>query len=577
MTSVKAETKEAKRVRKEKKKKKKSKERKSKNKALEEKQIKNDADQEEKVIKNTDDTTSNHDDDQADQEEEEVIMQSTSLSSSNDVSTTATTSEVTIKVAKPISTTECPLVVSFLNGVPSSSSSTAPPTFTWHKAHRADTVVTGRDSTCTYTSSSSSSNNNNGDTDNTAFTKLIVGIFDRRTNSLTLHETADRGRVFPVTQTIIATTNNNNGDSSDDDDDDEGNKTKVLNLGNLTEAEKRRVLFDSFGSSKKKKQLRGQDANRVNASSSSNLSDAVGRQAVMSESNVKALEEAKKTMVDTKRDTMLTSTAVTKAFEDARRAFLPPFNTEAKRPCEVYNPERMCDEASWSQIARTVDGCIYKFKDEHNLNADGGDDDNNDNNPGWVTAITSRGGQWNNDVEMEILRSVQDPMQNRQRIRCTLLLHHCINFYKYFHHSRDGSDGGSKRARATAEDLAKRMQLPYDVANRLLELFCVNDGDSYAVTKQLTNKLMVYMLLLYLMASGGKEMKVGSIQPLVTLLRVESNMASNLLRQAGCTVASRKSSTTVDGSDSVSTTKTALAVTLNVPLKFPPPKRKRGG
>ena len=128
------------------------------------------------------------------------------------------------------------------------------------------------------------------------------------------------------------------------------------------------------------------------------------------------------------------------------------------------------------------------------------------------------------------------------------------------------------------EKIAGRMRLPYDVAPHLLHLFSTQHHNirsnaastapnsdaatiaTYSMDKPLKNKCLVHILLLYLIAHG-KEMKVGSINGIAKTLHLEMNVASNLLIQAGCTVAKKVGGT--------------VAVTLKAPLKFPPSKKIR--
>ena len=71
------------------------------------------------------------------------------------------------------------------------------------------------------------------------------------------------------------------------------------------------------------------------------------------------------------------------------------------------------------------------------------------------------------------------------------------------------------------------------------------------------------MLLTYLTAMGGKDMKVGDVTAFVKELKIEMKNASELLRQAGCIMKKGK------GADS------GTGVELRVPLVFPGPKRGR--
>ena len=220
-------------------------------------------------------------------------------SSKKDKKKDSSSGSVGIKVMKN-SSTSAPLVVSFPNGVPSVAHNS--PSFTWSVQKRKTVAgkvlgkqVQGHDRTCNFSSHVVTSNASSKETSRlqTPMTKFMVGVFDKETNSLTLHLSAEDGKIFPLQQTIRSSNADNN-----DSDDENGNQYGIeehFSLANMTEAEKRRVLFDSFGSAKKKKQLKGIDANKVNVSSvvgtDTNMLDAVNRQN-LSKSNVEAMKEA---------------------------------------------------------------------------------------------------------------------------------------------------------------------------------------------------------------------------------------------------------------------------------------------
>lgn len=226
-----------------------------------------------------------------------------------------------------------------------------------------------------------------------------------------------------------------------------------------------------------------------------------------------------------------------------------------------------------------MDACIYKAfegADENNPEGAGGTDDANES---WVNSLTSRGGTWSKPV-LDIFNTIQDPTYNKPRIKCILLLHYILNFYKFFSRSKHNTVSN-----ITVEKIAARIRLPYDVAPRLLHLFTTRvhenhtsapptpsqnpdsqqqqqhqTSGSYTMDKPHLNKCLAHILLLYIMAHG-KEMKVGSINGLVHTLQIELSVANNLLRQSGCTVTKKVGGT--------------IAVSLNAPLKFPPPKRMK--
>ena len=137
----------------------------------------------------------------------------------------------------------------------------------------------GQDHTCTYFSNSLNSKLNRK---NQPMSKILLGVFDKQTKSLTLHLSAENGRIFPLQQSIKP----HRGAMSE---------AEHLSLDNLTEAEKYRLLFDTFGSNKKKKELKGRDANKINVDNvvgtDSSMVNAVKRQK-LSHSNIEGMKEA---------------------------------------------------------------------------------------------------------------------------------------------------------------------------------------------------------------------------------------------------------------------------------------------
>jgi hypothetical protein len=180
-----------------------------------------------------------------------------------------------------------PLVVSFPGGVPASiledgGNSQDKPTFQWMPL-KASSVrgkqVVGLDATCAYTAETAGRGHDG------RLTKLVVGIYDSQENRLILQPVAEKGTVFSLAQQVSNY--------------DEGTNNMDATTAHMTPMERRRVLFESFGSSKKQKILKSQAANVVSVDSvvgaGSAMMDAMGRQGTqISESNRKAMEEASK-------------------------------------------------------------------------------------------------------------------------------------------------------------------------------------------------------------------------------------------------------------------------------------------
>mmetsp|Transcript_4860 Transcript_4860/g.5390 ORF Transcript_4860/g.5390 Transcript_4860/m.5390 type:complete len:562 (-) Transcript_4860:47-1732(-) len=453
-----------------------------------------------------------------------------------------TTTKLQIQVS-PYSQSSDPVVISFPAGLPSSlttktaktaraasarsvrfedeetdtNSSSKLPAFTWTAVKSArGRLIHGNDDTCTYISS------NGGRGHDGRNTKLYVGVYHKPTASLKLIPSAEKGTVFAMNQSVTSY-----------------HDSKSLDFRNMSLAERRRMVFESFGSQKKKKVLRSQQANVVEMRSvvgaGEGMMKAIGKQMesnMMSESNLKVMQELKNNKGDGAKKMV---SAVDKAYAEARRLFLPPFDESASKPYRVYDSQEVAGEDAWGQISRTVDACLHK-----------GDE--------WKEGLQSKS-KWAKSTST-LLASIFNPTIKKgakYQIKTIVLVNHLIKFH---------NKASKKFLGGSEEELAKYLDLPRDVANRFLALFCVPTHDrgraGFAISKQLKDRRVIYTLVMYLLAHG-KEMKVGSIEALCKDMELETKDAMNLYREAGCKCAKNKAG--------------MVSVSLSVPLAFPPPKR----
>jgi hypothetical protein len=166
-----------------------------------------------------------------------------------------------------------PVVASFPSGIPEHCGTEDGPTFAWRKLQQKSKKgrsLIGKDETNIYQAASSKK-------DAKRLTKLCVGLYNKKTGSLTLHQAAEKGTVFSLSQEVISY------------------KDSSAELpSKMSGADRRRALFESFGSSKKQKVLKSQAANVVNVDAvvgSGNL--MAGALPGMSESNRQAMEQQK--------------------------------------------------------------------------------------------------------------------------------------------------------------------------------------------------------------------------------------------------------------------------------------------
>jgi len=183
--------------------------------------------------------------------------------------------KIVIEVASPDASVD-PVVASFPGGLPHSlTSQDEGPQFAYRKRKANSSkgrVLIGKDATNLYEAESSGRNS--------GLSKLCVGLYNKKTGNLTLHQAAEEGIVFSMEQSVRSY------------------KESHLELpSQMTGADRRRALFESFGSSKKRKVLKSQAANVVNVESvvgsASAMMGAFLKDPNMSESNRKALEQQK--------------------------------------------------------------------------------------------------------------------------------------------------------------------------------------------------------------------------------------------------------------------------------------------
>lgn len=169
-----------------------------------------------------------------------------------------------------------PIVVSFPGGVPEEST----PKFFWKKnpttVNKRGRTVIGHDETCVY----------RGQSDGMGYdgrrTKLCVGVLNKRTGKMELYPAAERGTVFALEQSVPSY-----------------NSSLYSAPRQFTAAQRRKALFEDFGSQKKRRVLKSQEANVVDSvvGGTDLVLQAMKRKsgaANMSESNRKAMEESKR-------------------------------------------------------------------------------------------------------------------------------------------------------------------------------------------------------------------------------------------------------------------------------------------
>jgi A49-like RNA polymerase I associated factor len=522
-----------------------------------------------------------------------------SRSSGGENGTETTTCTVRLKVV-PMDATANPLVCSFPGGVPTLST-TSPLHLQWRRGAR----LTGKDETCRYTSINSTMMRTNSTRSSAQLptklsslpqqpTQLAIGIYDRHTQTVTVHLAAERGTVFCLQQHVSSYESTLNHPAS-------GTAGRANDSTSAaTAAANYQALYEDFGSAKKRKVLASQQANRVTVAD--DAPDAFSATTNMSESNRTALLE-RRAAVSAASDASSRTAALTEsnmATEAAtlawRRALLPPFDEKATRPADIYTASALCGgTAVYTAIRRYVAQAAKAMGDQTSHVA----------SSLWKVAYSPHGTAptkqssdrtWTPSVQ-ELLDRLTVPSSDdgvvvvsgslEQALCCAVAMHGFVILYQQWHRLKfipatvlDDDDDKTSRNSAAArgkEPLAtSHSVVPLVIRQRFLSAFGTPTSHrtslapGFAMTKANIDCCLVHILLLYLVAhapksknGSGKRSKDGaapplqaSVQSLISDLSLDTARAVQLLRHAGCTV------TKANG-------------TLSAPLTFPPPRRKK--
>jgi len=251
-----------------------------------------------------------------------------------------------------------------------------------------------------------------------------------------------------------------------------------------------------------------------------------GQGEIISEGNRKAMSDAQ-SMVD----------PVEAALMEARRSFLPPFDESAESAHKVYIAQNIAG-AAWNQCSRIVETRLKEHEE-------GGEN--------WIDALL---GVHKVSESMKALMDSIDVSQQGAgyRIKTAFFLSLTLRFHMNMHR-KGGSISGE-----SLEACIKLCGVPLGVGKRLFELFTVpSEGErpGYMASKQLTDKRLVHILILYAIASG-KDLMAPSINQLCKDMYLDTKKASKLLKEGGFVIKNMTG---------------GMGISLPIPLKFPPPRR----
>eukprot|EP00977_Amphora_coffeiformis_P018045 scaffold6120_cov162-Amphora_coffeaeformis.AAC.2 len=427
-----------------------------------------------------------------------------------------------------------PILCSFPAGMPaalqkeSSVEEATLPRFVIKKHQKESKLVVGKDHACLYSAVA---------TPSAAARRpmqLVVGIYDKHKKELILQPTAEQGFVYAMSQTVPSY--NRESDAAE----------KMM-----SPADRRKALFEDFGSAKKRKVLRSQEANRVNVESVVGAGDVNSILNSMSESNRQAVDEQRD---GTTEDRV---SAADLATQEWRKNFLPAYNEQAESPAGVYSAKTIAGSVVWNRLLHRVSKCLAQDNVLEAIVKGPKRDDEEEKVEEEAATQQRPQDEWYPSVVRILKLLVPQGDVAKQQLACAILLNHYLRLYIQLHRRRffGGIEGS---------DRPLYFGVPLDVGRRWVECFTTStegrDGQmGHVMSKANKDSCCVHLYLLSLMAEGGRRVCSDNIQPLAEDLQMDVKDASHLLRLAGCNVTRKSSKQTT--------------AALTTPLKFPSMKR----
>jgi hypothetical protein len=381
-----------------------------------------------------------------------------------------------------------PLVSSFPGGLPSTEAK-----FVWKKYNQRHILV-GKDDSCRYYGQEEPSRS-----------RLVIALYDKRNHTLTCHMAANEGQVYALQQQVINYETNITADPTSN-------------------------VFQEFGSSKKKRALQSQQANRIHSDQILGKAGTLTKMVVdnknLAESNRKAIQEQKERNQNTEVNdpAPAVSLAVQEATNAWRSAFLPNHaNPNADTPTKVYTPENMAGPEAWSQVIRVVDACFHE------------------EDPAAALQKSKSSDTWQFSSLRELLLNSK-PQKGIYRALC--LLHTWTRLYEENHRKRFvGHTSSNAVVQSFWQNFGTSM------------MSAAEQKEGYCMSKANQDRCKLHLLLLFLWVEGCSTSKLPAY---CAEMKWPWAQMVNLLQEAGCTIQKDK-------------------VSLNTPVQYPQSigKRKR--
>jgi hypothetical protein len=397
-------------------------------------------------------------------------------------------------------------------------------------------MIVGRDSTCLYA----------GGVVDPDRSGLCVGVFDRETKRLHLFPAASSSLRQSVAGypnvSALARESASSALPAASSASAEGAATQVST----------RTLLEDFGSAKKQRAYRSQEANRVSSESvlGSTLEEFLQSSGNRSGNNdANLLSDG-----DGNAEEAGAEDAVERATREWRRAFLPPFDESATDPMRVYMMEAFAGDEAWRYASKQASVLLRNKRSLESAPLGAG------------SVSAPAGGSSISDPNrylpsiLQVLKHLVlqgDASKKMYQIKCALLCQDLSRLYLQLQKSKFISRPHPEKN--------FYMGVPVEIATLFLEQFSTQIHDvgsrpGSVMTKPNLDKCRMHLLLLLLAAYGGTDVPVAGI---AQDLHLDAKDAMYLLRLAGCAAGKKR-----EGERRVS---------LPVPVTFPDAGRRKRG
>jgi A49-like RNA polymerase I associated factor len=390
-------------------------------------------------------------------------------------------------------------------------------------------VVVGKDSTCHYA----------GNVVDASRSRMCVGVYDKHTSTLTLYPAATASLQQSVIRYQPRASNGSAAASA-------AASASSSSGGAAGVPVAMKTLVGEFGSVKKQRAYKSQEANRVH------LENVVGSTVEQFLDRTGGSNKKKKAGAGGD-DADAPIDPVERVTREWRQAFLPPFDEGATDPLRVYNMEEFAGRDAWRLVGHRATA-LFQNKDQIR-NATAAPDSTG---PG--TTANTKGGDANSYLSgaLASLRRLllqQHTDSKLYQIKCALLYQHLANLYLLLHRRKFIPPIDSNKP--------AYFGAPNEVAQLFLDKFTTsiqNSGrDGHALSKANHDKCRAHLLLLHVASHDCSQAPIAAA---AADLKLDLAVASHLLKLAGCTVDKKRTG-------AGKTSSNEPVATLALPLTFP--------